>query len=139
MCLFTEEGVDDYQTDTFAECIGKGTKDVEGRNEPPFQPVIAPSLRWIINLGGLKLGEDGGGRITTFELFEKIVVLQIILGFFLVGLESGIKDAFDIGRRRGCGILRHRNRSRSGRLIHSNKVFGGRGDAGIHPAQAAYR
>ena len=98
MCLLTKEGDDDYQTDTFAERIGEGTKDIEGRNEPSFQPVIAPSLRWIIKLCGLKLGEDGGGRIATFELFEEIVVLQIILGLFLVGLESCIKDAFDTGR-----------------------------------------
>ena len=99
MSLLSEEGVDDYQTDTFAECIGKGTKDIKGRDEPPFQPVIAPSLRWIIKLGGLKLGENGGRRIATLELIEEIVVLQIFLGLFLVGLESGIKDAFDIGRR----------------------------------------
>ena len=133
MCLLTEEGVDDYQTDTFTERIGKGTKDIEGRNEPPFQPVIASSFRWIIKLGSLKLGEDGGGRIATFELFEKIVVLQIIFGLFLVGLESGIKDVFNIGRRCGCRVLGHRNKSRSGRLMHDDKVSGGRGDAAAKP------
>ena len=92
-----DEGVDNYQTDTFAERIRKGTKDIEGRNEPSFQPVIAPSLRWIIKLSGLKFGKECSGRIAAFELFEEIVVLQIILGLFLVRLESGIKDAFDIG------------------------------------------
>ena len=94
----TDEGVDHYHTDTFAERIGKGTKDIEGRNEPSFQPVIAPSLRWIVKLGGLKLREEGCGRIATFELFEEIVVLQIFLGLFLIRLESGIKDTLDVGR-----------------------------------------
>ena len=127
MYLFTEEGADDYQTDTFAERIGKGTEDIEGRNEPPFQPVVALSLRWIIKLGSLKLGEDSSRRIAIFELFEEIVVLQIFLGLFLVGLESGIKGAFDVGRRCGRGILGHRNRSRSVRLTHDDEVSGGRG------------
>ena len=94
----TDEGVDHYQTDTFAERIGKGTKDIKGRNEPSFQPVIAPSLRLIIEVGRLEFGEDGGGRIATFELFEEIVVLQIFLGLFLIRLESGIKDTLDVGR-----------------------------------------
>ena len=83
MCLLTEEGVDYYQTDTFAELIGKGTKDIEGRNEPSFQPLIALSLRWI-KLSDLKLVENRGGRIAIFELFEEIVVLQIFLGLFLI-------------------------------------------------------
>ena len=83
MCLLTEEGVDNYQTDTFAERIGKGTKDIEGRNEPFIQPVIALRLRWI-KLSGLKLVENRGGRIAIFELFEEIVVLQIFLGLFLI-------------------------------------------------------
>jgi hypothetical protein len=79
------EGVDIYQTDTFAKRIGEGTKNVDGRNEPFFQPVIAPSPRWI-KLIGLKHGQNGGGRIACFELFEEIVVLEIFLGLFLVRL-----------------------------------------------------
>ena len=83
MCLPTE-GVDDYQTDTFAERIGEGTKDIEGRNEPSFQPVVAPSLRWVTELSSLKLGENFRRRIAFFELFEEIVALQVFLGLFLI-------------------------------------------------------
>jgi hypothetical protein len=109
--LWRNEGVGSYQTDTFAEGIVKGTKHVEGRNEPCFQPVIAFGAKLI----GLKLGENGGRRIAFFELFEEILALQIFLSFFLVGLESSIKDAFDVGR--GCGrSLGLRNRS--GSLTH---------------------
>ena len=54
-------------------------------------------MRLIIEMGRLEFGEDGGRRIATFELFEEIVILQIFLGLFLVGFESSIKDAFDIG------------------------------------------
>ena len=93
-----EQGVDDYQTDTFAERIGKGTKDIEGRNEPSFQPVIAPGLRRVTELSSLEFGENFRGRMAIFELFEEIVALQVFLGLFLIGFESGIKDAFDVRR-----------------------------------------
>ena len=90
--------VDNYQTNTFAEGIGEGTKDIEGRNEPSFQPIIAPSLRWVTEVSSLELGEDFLGRIAFFELLEEIVALQIFLGLFVIGFESGIKDTFDVGR-----------------------------------------
>jgi hypothetical protein len=110
--LWRNEGVDSYQTDAFAKGIGEGTKHVEGRNEPSFQSVIVFSAKLI----GLKLGENGGWRIAFFELFEEIVALQIFLSFFLVGLESSIKDAFDVGR--GCGGRSLGLRNRSGSLTH---------------------
>ena len=91
-------GVDNYQTNTFAEGIGEGTKDIEGRNEPSFQLVIAPSPRWIIEVSSLEFGENFRGRIAFIELFEEIVALQVFFGLFLVGFESGIKDPFNIGR-----------------------------------------
>lgn len=33
-----------------------------------------------------------------FELFEEVVLFQIFLGLFHVGLESSIKDGFDVRR-----------------------------------------
>ena len=57
-----------------------------------------------------------------FELFEEIVVLQVFLGLFHVGLESGIKDAFNVGRGCGCGSLGHGNGSR--RLTHVEGMRG---------------
>jgi hypothetical protein len=111
-----DRGVDIYQTDTFAKGLREGMKDVDGWNEPLFQPVVAASL---IKLRGLKHGQNGSGRFACFQLFEEIMLLKIFLGLFLVRLESGFKDAFDIGRGpRGCscGSLRYRNRS--GRLTH---------------------
>jgi hypothetical protein len=74
-----------YQTDAFAKRIGKGRENVYGRNEPFVQPVIVPSSRWI-KLIGLEHGENGGGRIACFDLFEEVVVLKIVLRFFLVRL-----------------------------------------------------
>ena len=77
---------------------------------------------------GLKDSENGGRGIAFFELFEEIMILQVLLGLFLVGLQSGIKDAFDVGKGSGCGSPRNRNRG--GRLAHIEGMRAGRRNAG---------
>lgn len=83
--------------------------------------------------------------MTFIEPFEEIMVLQIDLGLFLIQLESGIKDIFDIrvaDVRRGCsfkvGSPQQRYRNTIERLTH-DEVSGRRGDAGVHMAQASYQ
>ena len=108
-----------YQTDTFAKGLREGIENVDGWNEPFFQSVIPASPRWI-KLSGLKHSEYGSWRIARFQLFEEIMALEIFFGLFLVRLQRGIKDAFDVGGgTRGC---RFYNRNRSGRLTHDEVI-----------------
>lgn len=134
MCSPTEEGCDNYQANAFAECIGEGAKHIEGRNEATFHPVIGPSPRWIIKLSGLKYSENVGGRMAIWE-FEENVVFQIFLGLFGVGLQSSIKDAFNVGR--GCSCERVGNRNRSRRLAHVEGMRAERRNTGVGTRSAS--
>ena len=49
-------------------------------------------------MSSLEFGENFRGRIAFIELFEEIVALQVFLGLFLVGFESGVEDPFNIER-----------------------------------------
>ena len=57
-----DRGIDIYQTDAFPKGLREGIKNVDGRNEPLLQPVIAghPGL---IELSGLKYGQNGSWGI----------------------------------------------------------------------------